>query len=257
MVDFVKARQGLRRLSAYITTLAIAISASGCARDQWRMNAQFNAEPFGPPPQHPAPSPPADDFLWLVRQPLRSTLVHDLRGGGRVRIEPLQGFLADPDRFRQVMIAFSDTFSTNRPVNMRGKLRIQINGDGDLFFVIRAVQGGRITNMIGGGTVDGVLGRPGSIRIGRQVTDAFFDFGVAPLPGDEIAPYHNGRSVILFWSIDQSNHFFRLSAEGGSDGHEFTLANAPIEQLMIILWMHHPHPGMVAHVDDITMEELD
>src|ERR1700730_9321817 len=103
-----------------ISAALAAMVLSGCTKAIPRMDANFNAQPLGPPQQSPVPTPPNDQFTWLIRQPLTSAVVANPGGGNWVMTVPLKPFIVEPDTRHQFLLASSERFTTNPLPGIRG-----------------------------------------------------------------------------------------------------------------------------------------
>jgi hypothetical protein len=261
--ETLRTHHAVKKRKAIGVSIAVAwmLALAGCTKTISRMDSNFNTQPLGPPAPYPKPTPPKDEFIWLKRQPLLSTLVANPSGGNFVMTVPTHDFVVNPDVRHQFLLASSEPFTTSPPPPIRGTFSIQIVGQGSVEFGLRADN--RESGFIGGGSLEtypngdlgdvGFLGNPGSLDYIAAGGDPAY-----PLPVTEMASYKGGETVHFFYSFDQASHTFYLSVTGGASGSDSTTYSfsGPIAELELWLFLRRVSTSTSVFVNNITMEEL-
>jgi hypothetical protein len=244
-------------------SVAVALAAvilSGCTKAISRMDANFNAQNFGPPQQSPPPTPPKDQFIWIQGQPLNSTVVSNPSGGHWVRTVPDDKFIRDPDVRHQFLLANSEPFTRSPLPGIRGTFSIRIVGQDEVDFGLQAVASE--TGFVGGGSLEanpfGDLGDVG-ILYNPAVLNNLAAWDGNFLPVTAIATYQNGKTVDFYYTLEQVSHTFHLSVGGGALGSDSAtyISAGPIAQLGLWLFLRRVARDTQVFVDNITMEELN
>jgi hypothetical protein len=266
MIDPEPRRRAARMIRMFWLPVLMAAALGGCATAT-RMDAKFNREPAGSaPPQAPSPNPPADQFTWLVRQPLKSVVVVDPAGGAWVQVTPTGDFLVDPGTRRNFVIGTSEPFKTDPVAKIRGHVRLQISGLGVVSFALQPmVQGQLVDGYLGGGEVGSFIGGTGSPGAGSTAILASFPGSLVAsgqaFPATGLSAYAQGRAVELFWTLDQTTHTFTLGDGTNNTSVRFPadfrgVATTPIQQLSLWMWLKDPTGATKVFVDDFWMEEF-
>jgi hypothetical protein len=249
---------------AIVTLACCVLTLNGCTSPGFRLNGNFNSQAFGKPQQFPIPSPPNDQFIWLVQQPLTSVIVPNPAGGKWVRTTPLDAFIRDPDHMHQFLLAGSEPFNFGGP-QMRGTFSIRLVGPGQVSFGVRAVpQGGEngTAGFIGAGELfvspfTGIGGEVGVVD-DPEVINNLRRWEFERFPATSIGSYIPGQTAQFFYSIDPSSQRFNLSVGGGAQGSNqngYRFSGA-IRQLDLWLFLRGVSPNTVVFTNDVTMEEL-
>jgi hypothetical protein len=250
---------------ALLVTIVVAlIILWGCTTTP-RLNIKFDADALGSPPATaPPPNPPGDSLSFTVFQLVTSTIVTDPAGGRWLRISPTPAFLASPDFRKRAIIATSEPFTASPPAQIRGHLRLRLDGLGIVTVGFRPVQGAQSPDFISGVQVAS-FALPGGPRGEAHVLNGFSltridDIFQLPVSG-KMADYQPGTAVDIFWSIDQASRTFAASASGGiSQTTAFTATSAgtattPIQQLSLWVWLQNPSSNTVVFIDNLFAEE--
>ncbi len=198
---------------------AVFLTLWGCATTA-RLDDKFDANaPGSPPSTAPPPTPPADSLSFTVSQQVISTVVADPAGGRWLRITPDPAFLAAPDQRKRAVIITSDLFTTSPPAQIRGHLRLRLDGPGVVTVGFRPVQGSQTPDFISGIQLAS-FALPGGLRGETHVLQGFSlarieDPFQLPVSG-KMADYQPGTPIDVFWSIDQASRTFAASAAGGT-----------------------------------------
>jgi hypothetical protein len=246
---------------AIVTLACCVLALNGCTSPGFRLNGNFNSQAFGAPQQFPIPSPPNDQFTWTVRQLMASVIVANPAGGKWVLTTPTREFVfVDPDRRRLVLIASSEPFNIGG-AQIRGTFSIRLTGPAKVDFGVRAVRG-NVESFIGGGQVFAFPFTPGGevgILQNAADMDNFPDFDYREIPSlVSFGSYTPGQTAQFFYTINQANQTFRLSAGGGAQGaDEYVYSfSGPIQKLDLWLFLRSPGSRTVVLTNDVTMEEL-
>ena len=145
------AKDHVRRHAYCLSSIAAALSILwGCATTP-HLDDKFDTDPLGSPPAvSPLPTPPTDSLSFTVFQQVSSTVVTVPAGGRWLRITPMPAFLASPDYRKRAIIITSDSFTTSPPAQIRGHLRLRLDGTGIVTVGLRPVQGALTPDFIGG-----------------------------------------------------------------------------------------------------------
>lgn len=258
-------KKRVRGRAYYLASIAAALSILwGCATTL-RMDDKFESDALGSPPAtSPTPTPPNDSLSFTVSQQVTSTVVADPAGGRWLRIAPTPAFLASPDFRKRAIIITSDTFTTSPPAQIRGHLRLQVDGPGVVIVGFRPVQGAQTPDFVSGIQVSS-FALPGGLRGEAHVLYGFPPARIddpfqLPVSG-KMADYQPGTPIDIFWSIDQASRTFTASASGGtSQAATFPAASAgvattPVRQLSLWVWLQNPSTGTAVFVDNLYTEE--
>ena len=246
--------------SKFIGFTLVVLLLGGCATNPIpRMNSNFNAQALGAPQQFPAPSPPNDQFTWLLQQPVSSVVASNPSGGNWVLIMPKPAFVADPDLLHQFLLASSEPFTTNPLPQMNGHFSVRLDGPGKVSFGIRATRGslsgfvgaGELSTSPFGGSDVGIVLSPG-------VIDNLDAFSSRDFPVTGLATYTPGQVAQFFYSIDQPSHTFHLSVGGGAVGNQSTTYgfSGAIQQLELWLFLRQPTSATKVFVTEVEMNEI-
>ena len=252
-----KARSYVISLIPVIALLLLA----GCTATP-RLDDTFDTEAQGAQPSStPAPTPPADSFTW--RTGFVALSVEPRSGGDRwVRVQPLPVFTASPDGRRVILQAISEQFTGNPPANIRGSVRIRLDSPGTVGIGLRPVQGEQTLDVIGGIELSNFLPPTNGGVFGLQAFTSvrFSDLLALPSTG-QIAPYSAGSVIDINWTLDQASHTFSASVLGGPQRSSSYppvsggVATAPIQRLIVQIWMQNPTSGTVLFIDNVHAEE--
>ncbi|WP_372681310.1 hypothetical protein [Desulfosarcina sp.] len=229
------------------------------------MDDTFNTDTVGSPPSvSPPPTPPADALSFTVSQQVTSTVVADPAGGRLLRITPTPAFLASPDFRKRAVIITSDSFTTSPPAQIRGHLRLRLDGPGTVTVGFRPVQGSQTPDFISGIQLANFL-LPGGLKGETHVLHGFPPARIEdpfqlPVSG-KMADYRPATPIDIFWSIDQASRTFAASASGGtSQTTTFSAASAgvattPIQRMSLLVFLQNPSSSTVVFVDNLYAEE--
>jgi hypothetical protein len=165
---------------------------------------------------------------------------------------------------KRAVIITSDSFTTSPPAQIRGHLRLRLDGTGIVTVGFRPVQGSQTPDFISGIQLASFV-LPGGPRGEAHVLNGFTlvridDPFQLPVSG-KMADYQPGTAVDIFWSIDQASRTFAASASGGtSQTATFPAASAgvattPIRQLSLWVWIEKPSAGTAVFIDNLYAEE--
>jgi len=251
--------RGMVRLCLAWCAVAFGLLA-GCSTVIPRLNAKFDAEPFGAPPIAPSPTPPNDQLVW--RTGSVSSSIVAVSAGRLLGVAPLPSFTSAPDNRQVFLIAISEPFTTSPVANIRGNVRLRLNGLGIVGFGLRPLQKEQTLDFIAAvelgnylapasGSVDLIEGFPGS-----RLSDPFGLSSAGKLSG-----YVTGKVIDVNWSIDQASRTLFASVSGGppqsvsfpptSGG----VATTPIQRLEIHFWMQRPTTETMLFIDNLRAEE--
>jgi hypothetical protein len=254
-------------LRLIVTAGLMVLTLNGCTTPGFRLNGNFNSQPLGKPQQFPIPSPPNDQFTWLVHEPLASVIVANPAGGKWVLTTPTRDFvLVDPDRMHEYLLATSEPFNfAGSPI--RGTFSIRLVGTGRVSFGVRAVRG-NVRSFIcagelfvgpftPGGDVGVVVGDPSIVdNFDRWKYEGFPVTAIGSYkPAEEDKP---GETAQFFYTIDQSRQTVHLTVGGAGQGtseNNYSFSG-PIQQLSLCLFLRQPGLRTVVLTNDVTMEEL-
>jgi hypothetical protein len=250
--------------------LALIVAAlfvlSGCTTTTIaRLDDMFDADTSGSPPSvNPPPSPPNDVLSWTTLEQVTSTVVGAPGGGLWLRITPTQAFVASPDLRKRAIIATSDTFTTSPPANIRGHLRLRLDGLGVVTIGLRPLQGPQFSDFICGIELANFAVRGGP----RGEAHVLYGFpltridDIYPLPtSGKMADYQAGTVIDINWSIDQASRTFAASVSGGpSQSTTFPaqsagVATTPIQKLSFWVWLQKPSSNTAVFIDNLYAEE--
>lgn len=247
-----------------VLTLGAALSVVGACATTARLDAKFDSDPLSARPvSAPPPTPPNDQLTWTTQKPLTSTVVADPGGGRMVRIAPLPAFTASPELRQLALLASTEPLTTSPPAQVRGSLRVRLDGPGIVLITFQPVQGSANEDYVAGIEVGNFIGPSSSPGL-RGTVSLLRGFAVAKLNDifglPSVGTMGNpapGSFVNISWSIDQSGRTFSASIAGGTpQTTTFPLpSTAPVDQLRIELWMQKPTSATAAFVDDLFVEE--
>lgn len=243
--------------------LSALLVAAGCTTTP-RMDARFDADTVGVrPSQAPAPTPPNDQLTWTTQRPVSSIVVADPAGGRRVRVVPLPAFVAAPDLRHLVLLATTEPLTVSPPANIRGSLKLRLDGLGVVLVGLQPLQGSSSPDFIGGFELANFAtpNPSGSAHVVRGFSHARTDDIFALPSAGTMAGYRAGDTISISWSIDQASRTFSASAAGGAS-HSITFpavsagaATTPIKQLNLSIWLQKPIGSTAAFIDDLFVEE--
>ena len=254
----------VRRRAYFASVAAILFTLWGCATTP-RLDDKFDTDPLGSQPSvYPPPTPPNDSLSVTVFQQVTSTVQADPAGGRWMRITPAPAFIASPDFRKRAVIITSDSFTTNPPAQIRGHLRLRVDGPGIVIVGFRPVQGAQTPDFISGIQVSSYA-LPGGLRGEADVLHGFAPARIddpfqLPVSG-KMADYQPGTPTDIFWSIDQASRTFAASASSGtSQTATFPAASAgvattPIQQLSLWVWLQNPSAATAVFIDNLYAEE--
>jgi len=224
-----------------------------------RMNSNFNAQPVGAPQQFPAPNPPNDQFIWLVRQPVSSVVTSNPSGGNWALTTPKPAFVTDPDLLHQFLLASSEAFTTNPLPQMNGQFSVRLVGQGKVSFGIRATRGSA-AGFVGGGELSVSPNGSGAIGILLNASDIdnLAAFSSRDFPVTGLTTYNPGQVAQFLYSIDQPSRSFNYSVGGGTSGNRSTTYafSGAIQQLELWLFLRQPAAGTQVFVNEVKMDEI-
>jgi hypothetical protein len=261
----VREKNHVRRLVYFLGSVAAVLSILwGCATIP-RLDDKFDVDALGSPPStSPSPTPPNDSLSFTVFQQVDSAVVADPAGGRRLRITPTPAFISSPNLRKRAVIITSDSLTTSPPAQIRGHLRLQVDGTGVVIVGFLPIQGAQSPDFISGIQVSS-FALPEGLR-----GEAYVLYGFAPARIEDpfqlnvsgkIADYQPGTPTDIFWSIDQASRTFSASASGGtSQSATFPAASAgvattPIQQLSLWVWLQNPSAGTAVFIDNLYAEE--
>jgi len=255
------------RRRAYIASVAaIFFTLWGCATTS-RLDDKFDADALGSPPStSPPPTPPGDSLSYTVSQQVTLLVVTDPSGGHWLRITPTTAFIASPDFRKRAVIITSDSFTTSPTTQIRGHLRLRVDGPGIVIVGFRPVQGAQAPDFISGIQVSS-FALPEGLR-----GEAYVLYGFPPsriedpyqLPmSGKMFDYQPGTPTDIFWSIDQASRTFAAGKSGGTSQTQtvtFPAASAgvettPIQQLSLWVLLQNPSAGTAVFIDNLFAEE--
>ncbi|MFZ0134388.1 MAG: hypothetical protein WAK95_17760 [Desulfobacterales bacterium] len=178
---------------------------------------------------------------------------------------PTPAFLASPDLRKRAVIITSDSFTTSPPAQIRGHLRLRLDGPGVVTVGFRPVQGSQTPDFISGIQLAS-FALPGGLRGETHVLQGFSlarieDPFQLPVSG-KMADYQPGTPIDVFWSIDQASRTFAASAAGGtSQTTTFAAASAgvattPIQRISLWVFLQNPSSGTAVFIDNLYAEEF-
>jgi len=226
-----------------------------------RLDDKFDKDPVGSAPSnYPPPSPPNDVLSYTVTQQTVSVVVADPSGGGMVRITPTSDFFIAPDNRKQAMTIATDQFTTMPPANIRGHLKLRL--DGTTGIVIIGLQASQSGNFIGGFHVGNYpVGIPGQAVLLNEFSLAQLQSGAPLSNAGSMATFPHGKVLDINWSIDQPSKNLAASVSGGpSQTTTFGalsggIATTPIQKLVIWVWLEKPSSGTAVFLDNLYVEE--
>lgn len=264
-LDHPVSRHALSKITgASACALALLASCScGCSTTP-RLEANFDSDPLGSPSlQFPPPTPPNDQLTWTTQRPVNSVVATNPAGGRWVRITPLPAFLASPDDRQFVLLATTEPLTTTPPANIRGSLKLRLDGLGVVLVGLEPMQGTSTPGLIGGFELANFAtpSPSGQFYAVRAFNHARID-NISPLPSAGlIAGYRAGDTLDISWSIDQASHTFSILAAGGATQSitfpvtSAGVATTPIRQLGLWMWLQKPSGNTAAFIDDLRIEE--
>jgi hypothetical protein len=240
------------------------LGASACATTS-RLDIGFDADPVNTPPApFPAPNPPNDSIATITSEGVTATVVDDPAGGRWLRLTPQPSFVADPDRRRRAVLATSAAFTTSPPANVRGSMRMRLDGPGTVTIGLRPAQaGGASPDFIGGIAVGNYLpGVPSQAYVVPGFTLARVTNDVVPLnSAGTMASPPAGTAFNVNWSIDQASRTLSASVNGGPPisttfpAISAGVATTPIVQLSLWVWMEKVGAPTAFFIDNLRAEE--
>ncbi|MGZ5055957.1 MAG: hypothetical protein ACXWAT_13590 [Methylobacter sp.] len=255
-----------------ILAIAALFALCSCTKSSTpRLDAKFDSDASGSPAIFPAPNPPSDMLSYTTLQQLTSSVVSDPAGGQWLRITPSAAFLTAPDYRKRALIITSEQFTTSPLAQIRGHLRLRLDGLGGLTVGFLPMQGNQSPDFIGaislnnyhqtGGGVTGQLFLLNGFTR-NQVENPFL---LSPASGSLLSTPAPGTAFDIFWSIDQPSRTFSVSTPS-IPGNQFQsttfpassaagIATTPIQQLSLWVWLEQPSSGTVAFVDNLFAEE--
>lgn len=243
-----------------LLTCFVTLILGGCGVTP-RLDANFDGDPLGAPPTTPLPTPPADFLVWRTLA-VSPNVVPDPVSGNRVRAVPLANFLSDPDLRRVLLIAGSAPFTTSPAANIRGHVRLRLDGPGTLGVGMRAQQSGQTLDFIGGFELSNFLPPSmGAINIVRSFNGTRLNDPFSLPAAGKVASYTAGTEIEVNWTIDQDNRIFSVTVLGQQPqsvsfpATSASGANTPIQVLVIYFWLQRPTAQTVVFVDKISAEE--
>ncbi|WP_342378703.1 hypothetical protein NVS55_04835 [Myxococcus stipitatus] len=238
----------------------VVLSGVGCKTTS-RMDVTFEQDALGAAPAtFPAPNPPNDVLASYSSTQTTSVVVADPSGGQRLRITPQPSFVSAPDFRKRAILVTSDAFTAG--ASIRGHLRIRMEGTGQLFIGLRAVNGPNMSDFLGGFSAGNYQASTSRIELLNPFTENGME-GNFPLftSAGVLAQVVSGQAVDIQWSIDQASRFLAASVSGGpSVSTNFAatsngIAVTPIERLGLWIWLGNPSSNTTAFVDNLYVEE--
>lgn len=239
---------------------AAALVLTGCTTLS-RLDATFDGDAAGLAPQtYPAPTPPNDVLASYSSTQTTSVVVADPAGGRWLRITPQPAFVTAPDSRKRAIIVTSDAF--NAGSNIRGHLRLRVQGLGRVYVGLRATNGQNMTDFLGGFAASNYAAGTTSVELLNQFYLAGME-GNYPLFSSAgiLASVPGGQVVDIHWSLDQPSRSIAASVSGGpSRTTTFSatsngIASTPIERLSLWVWLGNPSSNTAVFVDNLYMEE--
>ena len=226
-----------------------------------RLDVNLDSDPLGVPPSAPTPTPPDDQLNWRTGF-VSATVVADPGGGRWVRATPLSAFTSAPDSRQVFLIGVTERFTTSPPANIRGSVRLRLQGLGTVGLGVRPLQAEQTLDFIGGFELANFLPPSGG---GINLLDGFkgdrlgdpFGFPSRGL----IANYRPGSVVDINWTLDQPSRTFSATVLGGPTqsttfpAFSGATATTPIQRLEVYLWMQKPTTDTVLFIDNLRAEE--
>lgn len=259
------------RLRPWLTALAtpvlllILFLLSGCTTTP-RLRDNFDTDAVGgPPATYPPPNPPADVLSYTVTQQVVPTVVAAPGGGRWLRFTPTPAFIASPDARKRAAIFTTDTFTIQPSAQIRGSVRLRVDGMGGVTLGLRPIQGNLSADFIAALLLENYL-LPGPFSGEANILP---DFSLARIENDifslpsrgKLAGYRPGTAITINWSIDQASRTFAASADGGpSHSTVFPavsggVATTPIQKLALYVWVQKPSSNTAIFIDDVLIEE--
>ncbi|QSQ11076.1 hypothetical protein [Myxococcus landrumensis] len=238
----------------------VVLSGAGC-KTMSRMDVTFEQDALGAAPAtFPAPSPPNDVLASYSSTQTTSVVVADPAGGRRLRITPQPPFVSAPDFRKRAIIVTSDAFTAG--ASIRGHLRLRMEGTGQLFIGLRAVNGPNSSDFLGGFSAGNYQASTTRIELLNPFTENGME-GNYPLfsSAGVLSNIASGQAVDIQWSLDQASRSLAASVSGGpSVSTTFAatsngVAAIPIERLGLWIWLGTPSSNTAAFVDNLYVEE--
>jgi len=234
----------------------------GCTSVTSRLDAKFDTDVLGAlPSSAPAPTPPSDLLVWRTGS-VTPTVVARTASDRWVRAVPLPTFIASPDSRQIFLIATTEAFTTSPPANIRGSVRLRLNGLGSIGIGVRSLQSGRPLDFIGGMQLSNfLLPIPSEVDALQTFSGTRLSDSIGLPSAGQISGYTSGNVIDINWTIDQASRTFSASVLGGpSRSNTFPavsagVATTPVQQLMLFVWLEKPTSATTAFIDNLSVEE--
>ena len=227
------------------------------------MDENFNGETLNlPPPQFPAPNPPADVLIW-TQQYMQPKVVERPGGGKWVQINVKENYFSRLSA--HLLQSYSEAFTMGIKGNIRGSFTLRLVGSGTAFVFLYAAQGEtQETSPIGGYAIrEGVGSADVAYLTSSNVPENFSN--PFPRPGGTfLASYKPGQILDFTWSIDQNGPLLYMNVSPGGNAppveiqkvsNKNGLSNIPIQKIMFIITAYEWERNTALFVDNIEMEE--
>jgi hypothetical protein len=141
-------------------------------------------------------------------------------------------------------------------------VRLRLDSPGTVGIGLRPVQGEQTLDVIGGFELSNFVAPTNGGVFGLQAFPSarFGDLIGLPSTG-QIATYSAGNVIDVNWTLDQTTHTFSASVLGGpsrSGSYPAVsggVATAPIQRLIIQVWMQNPTSNTTLFIDNVHAEE--
>ncbi len=230
---------------------------------EYRLKEDFDAENLNAIPlQSPAPTPPLDNTLW-TQQFLVPKITVRPEGGKWVSVQPRQNYVGR--NYAQALSAFSDYFKSNGK-NIRGRMTIRLIGSGHVVVGFQALQNANFQGSpLGGYSIRNDITSDIAYLNSNQLSSVLEGqqyFGPQGF-GMFLAPYTQGKTVELAWSIDQTSRVMSLSVRPGNENNQVVfpsttregISNTPLKRIYLTITVIDFTTSTTMFVDDLSIEE--
>ena len=251
----------INALGVFLLLFSLIFLLSSC-KTEFRLKEDFDAEALNTVPlTAPAPTPPSDNTTWT--QQLLSPKIVERPGGGRwVSTRPKSNYMGR--NYALALSAFSDFFKSNGK-NINGHMSLRLIGSGHVIIGLQAVQNENIPGSPLGGysirnDITSDIAYLNSSRLASIVEQEQY-FGPQGF-GIFLAPYQQGNTVELSWSIDQTSRVLNLSVFPGGANEQVVFpasfqgfSNTPLKRIYLTITVVDFTMDTIMFVDDISIDE--
>ncbi len=239
------------------------IASSCVTKTHKTMEETFDADALGaPPPQFPAPNPPADALVWT--QTYTQPIVVERPGGGKwVHINIKENYFTRNSA--HVLQSYTEAFTMGAKGGIRGSFTLRLVGSGIAYVFLYSVQGENLeTSPLGGYEVREGIGSADVAYLTSTNVPENFSNPFPPPGGIFLSSYKAGQTLDFSWSINQQGPLLYMNVSPGGNAPPVDIpknsgkngvSNIPIQKIMLIITAYEWQKNTSLFVDDIKIEE--